>query len=451
MENSKRKIAEELGELPQISEDKLFEYFTPDVILREISKKKSNEMLAFYRDILNDIYNRHGQSMEGSLGNELANVDDKDKTKVIEQSLSMYNEGLVSIEILKNIGMTEEEIIECCKKHGDNELLLIDVFNAGLVSELKMFEDVLDMNFDLACELIKRGMSSRIIHGLQTTLPLIEMTRPTLDKDGNEITPRLTYESLVEIKDDIVTGLDEKGMTKSGNGSSTLLDLYLNDKLSYSELYGLANAGVITMDIANEINEKYNYIKDWKTLKEEGVKGHPLEGLLTPPEPNPEPGPHISKKAIGIDEDCIIDFYIALGAEEYLEIDAKKCPVFKDYMVIPVMDKKVAYLEGKDGRTYIVPLKIVLEQINNPKGDMDLIGNAPSRNVFNRQKEHIRSANHTRNWGRKIVKKTADLPSVPMNKEDAKKFIFDNSTIIKAIEDSYDKRKYEKVNPENGE
>lgn len=438
IENSKRQIASELGELPKVSDDNLFKYFTPEILMKEISKH-DDDTLIFYKDMLKNIYEKNGANLEDVIKGEL--LKDSDKKLASEKACSMFVDGIVSPDTLKEIGISEDDAVKLALDNRDNEKRLIDLFNSGLVSELRMFEEVLDMDFDLACELIGKGMSARVIGGLESTANLIDMTRAKYDKDGNEIPPVLTYENLAEIKDDIVTGIDEKGMTKSDNGTSTLLELYLSDNLSFAELYGLMEAGVITIDEANEIDEKYGYIKDWEELKEQGVKGHPLERLLLPnPESDSRPG--ISKGTVGIDEDCIIDLYISLGAEEYLEIDSNECPVFKDYIVIPIMDKKVAYLEESGGRTYIVPLKIVLEQINNPKGELDLIGNAPSRTIFNSQKQHIRSVNHTRNWGRKLLQKTADLPSVPISKEDADMFIIDNLTTIQAIEKSYDNRKY---------
>lgn len=444
IEGKNRLIAEELGELPKISDEKLYEYFTPNTIIKNRGSNKNDDILDFYRQSLDNIYEKQGNNKELALVNELRENKSIDADKLVKEAFELYKNNIVSMDIFDKLDISNEKIIDYCRAHIEDEQLLIDMFNKNLISEIDMFENVLDMDFDFACKLIRNGMSSKVIKGLETTSELIQLTRSNYDRFGNEHEPILKFEHLIDIKDDIVTGIDENGKTqKTKNGASTLLDLYLKDKLSYSELYELAEAGVISIDIANEINEKYNLRKDWETLKEEGVKGRPLEALLLPEVTETELSSGFSYKGpVGIDEDCIIDLYLALGAKEYLEIDKKECPVFKDYIIIPVMEKKVAYLEGKDGRTYIVPLKIVLEQINNPKGDMDLIGNAPSRRTFNSQKSHIRSANHTRNWGRKVVQKTADLPSVPMNKDDAKKFITDNQAIIKAIEDSYDSRKY---------
>ena len=446
IENSRRQIANELGDLPKISEENLFKYFTPDIIMRELGKKNS-DTLVFYKEMLKSLYEKYDVNLEEVISAEL--LKEENKSKAIEQASELYLDGIIGIDKLKEAGIGEDEAIRIMLENKSNESVLIDIFNNRLVSELRMFEEVLEMDTDLAYDLIKKGMSARVIKGLETTKALIEMTRSKVDENGNEIPPVLTYENLVEIKDDIVTGLDEKGNTKSGNGTSTLLELYMNDDLTFSELYGLMEAGVITIDEANEIDEKYGYAKDWEKLKEQGVKGRSLKGLV--PNPDPDSKPSLSKDSIGIDEECIIDLYISLGADEYLEIDSKSCPVFKDYIIIPIMDKKVAYLEGKDGRTYIVPLKIVLEQINHPKGELDLIGNATSRTVFNSQKQHIRSANHTRNWGRKVVQKTAELPSVPMSMEEAKKFIEENMDTIMSIGNSYDTRKYAKDNIGNSE
>ncbi len=453
MDNQNRAIATELGEIPTISEEKLLEYNTPDIVLKKSrgnsNSSKEDPYNDFYKNAIRELYRKNGRDLEDEIAETIKAKSGLNEPSLATEGFLLYRDGVTSIDILRKFEVSEETIINYCKRHKNDTRLIIDVFNAGLVQNLVMFEEVLDTDFDYACSLIKQGMNAKVIQGLETTSKLIEMTRSAFDKDGNEITPVLTYENLAEIKEDVDTGLDEKGMTKPGKGTSTLLELYLNDKLTYSELYELAEAGVITIDVANEINEKYGIIKDWNQLKEKGVEGSPIEDLTNTSDSDTSQISIYSKGAVGIDGGCILDLYIALGATEYLEIDTKKCPVFKDYVVIPVMDKKVAYLEGKDGRTYIVPIKIVLEQINNPNGNMDLMGNATSRKEFNRNKKYIRSANHTRNWGRKIIQKTADLPSVPMSKEDASDFIKANLSTIQAIEKSYDDRKYSKNRSEN--
>ncbi|MBR2704452.1 MAG: hypothetical protein IKE91_03185 [Clostridia bacterium] len=453
MDNRNRVIASEMGEIPTISEEKLLEYHTPETILK-ISRKHSNVSKVdsydeFYKNVIHELYRKNERDLEDEIATLIKGKSGLNAASLVTEGFLLYRDSIVSIDILRKFEASEDDIVNYCKKHKSNTQLIIDVFNAGLVQNLTMFEEVLDTDFDYACKLIKQGMNARIIQGFETTTKLIEMTRPTIDNDGNEIPPKLSYQNLAQIIEDIDIGLDEKGMTKSGRGTSTLLELYLTDRLTYSELYGLADAGVISIEVANEINEKYGIIKDWNLLKEKGVEGSPIEDLTNSSDTDNSQIQIYTRGAVGIDGGCILDLYIALGATEYLEIDTKKCPVFKDYVVIPVMDKKVAYLEGKDGRTYIVPLKIVLEQINNPNGTMDLMGNATSRKEFNRNKKYIRSANHTRNWGRKVVMKTADLPSVPMDKEEAKAFIMDNLDIIRAIESSYDARKYAKVNQGN--
>ncbi|MBQ3408383.1 MAG: hypothetical protein IJH12_04165 [Clostridia bacterium] len=441
-ENQKRKIAEELGELPVISNSKLLEYFTPNVIIDYVSKKISPEQMRFVCSPLKSIYEENGQNMEQLVRETLIEKYKDDSSQIQTEGFLLYEKGILSAKSLVEMGITSDEAEKYCQNHGNDENVLIEFFNEGLITQDEIY-NIYGNNFDeKALELISNGMSSKVIEGLYSTLQLVEYARETVDENGEINPPKLSLENLAIIKDDINVGIDEKGVIKSAKSGKTLLDLYLSDQLTYAELYNMANAGIISIDIANEINEKYNIIKDWESLKKVGVQGNPIEDLITPQNSESNSGTSSSRDVVGIDEGCIIDFYVALGAEEYLEIDAKKCPVFKDYIVIPIMDMKVAYLEGKDGRTYIVPLKIVLEQINNPNGTMDLIGNAASRNGFNSNKKHIRSANHTRNWGRRVVEKTADLPSIPMNKEDANNFLRANHACIKAIENSYDSRKY---------
>ncbi|MBR2743903.1 MAG: hypothetical protein IKE01_01215 [Clostridia bacterium] len=442
-ENQKRKIASELGECQVISDEHLFEYFTPDKILEMIDNGTADKNSQFFKDTLKDIYEKFNIELELSLVEEIERIYKDDRSGLVKESLMLLENGYINAVALHESSITEDDIIKYYEESGCPDNVIIELFNNGVISSDTAIElidaDIEERGF----KLISNGMSASILEGFYSTADLIAMTRPSVDENGKELSPMLTYENLAEIKSDIITGLedDEK---KSGDKTSSLLDLYLAEELRYSELYGLANAGVISIEEANAINEKYNIIKDWEELKKIGIKGSPIDGLNPPPIPGPDPIPSVSRGPVGIDEECIIDFYIDLGATEYLKIDAKKCPVFKKYIIIPVIEKRVAYLESQDGRTYIVPIKIVLEQINNPNGDLDLMGNASSRNGFNRQKDYVRSVNHRRNWGRKIVEKTAELPSVRMSKEEAKEFIKSHQSSIKAIEDSYDKRKYER-------
>ena len=117
----------------------------------------------------------------------------------------------------------------------------------------------------------------------------------------------------------------------------------------------------------------------------------------------------------GIDRDLIKMFYEALGmtSEDFVAVDATKCPIFEGYTLITDVKRRLCYLEGDKGtRTYIVPLKYVIEQV----------GNSKSRKEFAKKIEHIgASANHTANWGRNMINKIAEV-SFKMTLEDKNNF-----------------------------
>ena len=184
-------------------------------------------------------------------------------------------------------------------------------------------------------------------------------------------------------------------------------------------------------------------------LEETGISGQPLANLIKPmpnpiPGPRPNPSPAPKRIAMGFDSKYIVEFYQKMGAKSIIQIDGEQCPVFDGYVIIPVIDKKIGFLEGDDGRTYILPLKIILEQINNPRGQMDLIGNATSRNGFNRDKRFVRSTNHTKNWVENTVKKAAEISPV-MTPADVREFKKNNSRLIDDVRKSYDYRKIHKI------
>ena len=108
--------------------------------------------------------------------------------------------------------------------------------------------------------------------------------------------------------------------------------------------------------------------------------------------------------------------------------------------MVPFVEKKLALLEG-DGRTYILPLKIVLEQVEHKGSENDLIGNATYRSDLYTNTEYVRTANHAGNWGRNVIKRMGELnPTI-----DVKKLLEDNGDILTALEQQYKERKEKKI------
>lgn len=441
----KRKIASELDVIPAVTDEKLIEFFTPDIVLRELRAGVGEEQKKFYREDLRAIYEAAGRDLGQELTNSIMAGKDDTSIKEFLECMKYYNDGFISVDILKSLNIPESIIVnDYIDSKSDNKL--IEFFNAGLLSQDSVI-DILDDEFDdRSFELIKQGMSPRVIKGFYSTAQLIAFTSD-VNYAGIPVEPKLTLQNLAEIKEDINTGLT-RGNIEIDPKTTTLLDLYLDGTIRYSDLYDMAAAGIISVEEADEINDHYNLDQGVAALEKTGVSGQPLGNIFKPtplPGPKPHPNPRPKRSAIGIDSKYIIEFYEKMGAKNIIQIDGNDCPVFDGYVIIPIVEKKIGFLEGEDGRTYILPLKIILEQINNPRGQMDLIGNATSRNDFNRDKRFVRSTNHTKNWVENTVKKAAEISPV-MTDKFVKTFRKNNARLIDDVRNAYDcKKAYRKL------
>jgi len=435
-----RKIATELGVEPSISDEKILEFFTPDTIVQNLRHDLNGEKKEFLASNLRKIYSNAGKNYEQEIVNSIMQEkSNKENDKYLE-CIQLFKKGIISENALILANLPEEMIVNELLSSEDNEMI-IRLFNNGLISQNTVV-DLLGENFDEAAfELIKNGMSAKVIEGFYSARELIENTRTTTNEDGEEIPPKLSFEDLAEIKEDIQTGL------------KSLIDMYTSGELKYNELYRLAEVEVISEEEANQINERYNLSKDVEKLKLKGISGQPLENVFRPQQlpitsdnnnnKKPRQNYNTSKGSFGFDSKYIVEFYKKMGANDVIQIDADKCPIFEGYSIIPIIDKKIGFLEGADGRTYILPLKIILEQINNPGSQMDLIGIATSRNDFNGNKKYVRSTNHTKNWVENTIKKAVELSPI-MTEKDAKNFKNDNIALVIAVRDSYERRRIQK-------
>ena len=436
-----RKIAKEIGVIEEISDEKILEFFTADIIARELKSNSNNEKKDFYNKDLRSIYDAAGRNFEQELAEVITSVDESKKTQAYLECFRLHDEGILSVDSLSGIGIPEEMFVNNYLEN-KNDSKLIEFFNSGLISQDSAI-DLLDDEFDeRVFELIKNGMSARIIQGFYSTVQLIDFTRD-VNYAGIPIEPKLSIKNLAELKDDIVTGLEKD--PSEGDKTTTLLDLYLDNTICYTDLYDMEELGVISKEEADEINDHYNLDQGVAALEKVGVRGQSLTNMFRP---EPVPGAHSQvkpyqarkKEAIGVEGKYIAEFYKRIGATNIIQIDADECPVFRDYVIVPIVSKKIGFLEGDDGRTYILPLKIILEQINNPRGQMDLIGNATSRNDFNRDKRFVRSTNHTKNWVENTIKKASEISS-SMDEQDVKKLKTKCKDLIEDVRDSYDMRK----------
>ncbi|MBP3708078.1 MAG: hypothetical protein J6J36_05675 [Clostridia bacterium] len=486
-QDKKRKIATELGIEPIVSEEKLFLIFTPEIVLRELRKGVSNEIIDFYNVDLKRIYDEkireYGESEEYT-GSDIENSSTKEQKNKIEQEviavmqaeykqenksteefyrecLDIYDKGFLSLDSLAHIEMPENIATEYLDKHNNEESLLIKFFNANIISQDYIMELYPDDFEYRALELVQDGMSCRVLSGMYSTGELIErsgvMNLDVVDEyekqEETDICPiTISLEGLAELKDEIKTGLEEDKIENgAGKKETTILSLYLDNRLTYENLKAFADAGIISENEFYAIEEKYNVSEALTKLKQNGLFSKKVY-KETESTSSRIIGPNESKKqaaSIGnvIDRELIKLFYEAIGMEpeDFVAVDATKCPIFEGYMLIPDVKRRLCYLEGDKGtRTYIIPLKYVIEQMEHPGSQNDIIGNSKSRRDFAKKLEAVgTSANHTANWGKNMIDKIAEV-SARMTLEEKKAFRKEHDDIIQAIADSYkgiDKKK----------
>ena len=434
--DEQRKIAAELDVIPGIADNKIIEFFTPSLVIEELGKSLSDIELKFYCKDLKRIYMENGLNLENEVVNFVqASTEGSADSKACDKLLYLYTIGFLSETTLAKANIPEKKFVEYYYDNKKSESTLINFYNNGLISQdaiIEIFEDDFE---EKAIDYINKGMNASVISGLYSTIELIKMTRYGV----------ISYEDLAMVKDDIKTGLGKKSEKEK-----TLLNMYLSQDLTYSELYDMVNAGVISKEEADEIDDHYNLGLDVEKLKGKGVSGKPIDYLFKPQpvsvsqsNKTHKPKKQVSSDSIGIDNSLIKEFYKRLGAKDIIKINAEKCPVFDGYVIIPIIEKKIGFLEGIDGRTYILPLKIILEQINNPGSEMDLIGTATSRNTFNGNQKYVRGTNHTKNWVINTINKAAEL-SPNITKGDLKAFKTDNEDLILEVQLSYEDRKSQK-------
>ncbi len=263
-------------------------------------------------------------------------------------------------------------------------------------------------------------------------------------EEKKKLSGSLELKDLAKIKEEIKTGLDELPTTEK-----TLIDMYTSDELTYAELYNLAEAGVISKEEADQINERYSVKKDLDKLVKKGVVGIQVdltEAVKDIPSTNKIVDRSTSAKStsvrqnMGFDRKYIKEFYESIGATKAIKVDPTQCPIFNGYVLFIAEDKEIGFFEGEGGRTYILPLKIILEQIKNPGSEDDIIRRAKSKSEFNKEKRYIRSTNHTKNWVKNTAEKAAQI-STKMQRTDpkAKLFIAENTDLVRSSQLAYDK------------
>ncbi len=176
--DKKRKIAAELGIIPAVTDSKIYEFFSPEVALEDMSSEKcSDSKQAFYNNDLKRIYKEREKDLEIDVSHLILSENENSKRKSDKEHLDLYKKGFLSAETLKKAGLSEEAAMEYYNNNNYEPKILIDFFNNGIISQDTIME-IYDDDFDTEVfNLISNGMNPNVIAGLYSTYELIEKVR----------------------------------------------------------------------------------------------------------------------------------------------------------------------------------------------------------------------------------------------------------------------------------
>lgn len=426
-EEHKRKIALEL-KCASISDEKLADFLTAERVLELTKGANANENIEFFKNELKSIYAEKGIDLERELiDKEKANFENQQDDEKTEKRtlLDLYKNGLVNLSKFTEGEVSEEEIINFYNEQNDDNII-IEAYNLGILSQeaiLEQFESE-----DILLEKIERGLNPNVLAGYYETQDLIKFY-----KAG-----KINIENLNKLK----KYFDIDKINES----------YLSGKLDYEDLFGaFVKSGIIDYETASKINDKYDIeLALEKLRKNGGIIGQDIDLTRSVQDRNSYNKNSNTKNGqkgvyekntvselFNINNQLSNQLFESLGAGEKVKVC---CKLFDGYIMVPFVEKKLALLEG-DGRTYILPLKIVLEQVEHKGSENDLIGNATYRSDLYTNTEYVRTANHAGNWGRNVIKRMGELnPTI-----DVKKLLEDNGDILTALEQQYKERKEKKI------
>ena len=383
--NQSRSIAVALEEIPEISQSDLAMFLSPQRILNLENSNKpalyNEQSRQFVRTELRTIYCAIGENLELALLDE-----QKQRNKMQEESkqkplIYLYKAGLVSLSKFGKEDISKEEIKKYYEEN-NNPQILIEANNNGTISN----SDLLGMieNFDDIFNLIENGLNPVILNEFCSVQDILD-----LYKDG-----KVSFENLQKLTID----------------AEKVKVLYISEKIGYEDLQILCYIGLITIDERKQIEEEYDIEAKLMELRKRGILGKDKFELGDDEYIKPDSSSEGSiRQSLGLKEKTILsdakqEFFKKLGASEPVYV---KCYLFKDYIMYPIIDKRLAIFEGEKGATYIFPLKVVLEQVGKELSfikEHNIIGRAKTRKQVYTERKLVQRVYHTASWPINVIK-----------------------------------------------
>ena len=386
-EERARKIKAEITPY-SISDVKLAQIVTPDCILSLLSNVNStivtnnfigNDLKMVYKAASLDLETMVIQATE-----KLNKSNSKNKVSYID----LYEKGLVGLDALSAGKVSAQDVISSYKCSGD-EQTIVDGYNCGLIKSdaiIDIFED--DSFEDKICELISnKGLNASILNEYYNPEEILRMFAES----------KITPEALAK--------------NKSLYTYEYIQRLYNNMDISLDILGDLVQVGIVSEEQAKKIRKSYDIKSEFKKLVKEGR----VIGLDDVEEERAAAGNRPKRDSVGIDDSIFSpsdkgdriglaareDLLRKLGAEA--EIIPVSGDLFKGYYLYAILDYDIAILEPAGGRnlTFVMPLRMVLEQVNSANGK-SIISNVKYKKELSKH-ENVTTLLHTFNWGVNVI------------------------------------------------
>ncbi len=457
-EQKKHKLASELNKTAKISEEKLLEFFSPRTIMCILSgitidkncnkiRKKQQEKIkrnrvTFIKSDLNRIYKEHGMNLQ----NEVLSLIDrlyKEKDEYTDQIRyedikNLYCSGIIKISDLANMDdmLTKQESIKLYNELGALYSTLIELYNYGFISSDFVMSECFNDNKSSGniMELLKGGINPEFLLEFYKTQDILDLIQSdSLKFDINNEEQQIV--SLSKLR----PVFDYEIIKKK----------YKDGTVNYDLLIKLENIGLLTSEERLEIEESYDYEKKIEDLKRLGIvvsSSRPEPSIIN--KNNKNSVKDKSQKPVSafnildrISDSSKRDLYQGIDSE-YFELDVVG-KAYNGYKVVCFPNLRIGMFEYNEntsqiGGSVVLPLKVILEQVDDSKIISDEISKANSRYDIKNIK-FAKALNHSPNWPRNMIKKMAELnPEI-----DAKKLMEENDIAIQLVSEEikYSKEK----------
>ena len=411
-EERARKIKAEFYDY-SVSDEKLVQILTPSRVFKIIDSNDSKSLSAmFVKHDLKKLYEKNGLNWKRSLIAELESKSKKSGNKN-PNYMYLYENGLLGLDDLAGDKVIESDVEQLYNTSGDGKVLA-DAYSCGLLEAVDVFS-ALDEDSNKLCYLVKEeGMEASILPEFYSTYEILKMYNEN----------KISSENLVSLK--------------NGMYIEEIKKLYVTKKLALDMLDDLVTINFISPEQSQEIQSAYDIKADYEKLLEKGrVIGFLGEDEITPKAETKVTRVYRGERKVvkdKIGKSLRKSLFKLLGAEEkVLPVEGNIWERGQGNELYTILDKKVAFIEPKNGRelTFAMPLRLILEYATG--GDEIISKAKKKRDLIS--SPFIKSYKHSAQWGLKTVEAVSEFNDSFAKTKPTKNPKY--KSIIKEISDSY--------------